>query len=229
MSTTPSKATVLTDLAASRRSVRSFKSTPVPQNVIEEIVATAALAPSNYNTQPWKVDVLIGAAKHRLTQAIMEEHRRDDSIPSLHFPNLLPAEHRKRQQEFGALFYGACGIGTDDQEVKTRQLATNYNFFGAPVGLIVSIESSLLKHSWLDCGLFLQTLMLAAVAHGYGTCAQVVFARHEPTILRELHLPVNRSVVCGLSLGVPDDDAAINNIRFPRESLNAFCTFRQSI
>lgn len=96
---------------------------------------------------------------------------------------------RQQQQEFEALLHGASDTGSDDRRAKSRQLATNYDFFGAPVGLI---NSTLLNDSWLDCGLVLQTLMRAAVARGYGTCAQTVLARHEPTIVQELHFPVNR-------------------------------------
>ncbi len=217
---------LLDNLLKSRRSIRDYKPVEVPRHAIEEILRAASLAPSNSNTQPWKVDVVVGEAKRGLTDAIMDEHRRDGSMPSAHFPTPLPTENRKRQQEFGALFYCAYGIGRDDQHAASRQLATNYDFFGAPVGLIVSIDKTLLKHSWLDCGLFLQSLMLAAVARGYGTCAQVVFARHEATIVRQLGLPADRSVVCGMSLGVPNGEAAINRVDYSRAPLSAFCTFR---
>ena len=220
-----SAASALDDLLALRRSIRSFTAEPVPQGAVEDILRAAGLAPSNSNTQPWKVDVLMGAGKSRLTQAIMEEHHRNDEMPSAHFPIPLPTENRERQMAFGQLFYGTFGIAKGDREAATRQLATNYDFFGAPVGLIVSIDSSLLKHSWLDCGIFLQTLMLAAAARGYGTCAQVVFARHEATIVRELGLPDDRSVVCGVSLGVPDRDAPINTVSYPREPVSAFARF----
>jgi len=220
-------ARALDDLLAVRRSIRSFTAEPVSQDAVEDILRAAGLAPSNTNTQPWKVDVLIGPRKTRLTQAIMEEHHRNDEMPSAHFPIPLPSENRERQMAFGQLFYGTLGIAKGDRDAATRQLATNYDFFGAPVGLIVSIDSSLLKHSWLDCGIFLQTLMLAAAARDYGTCAQVVFARHEATIVRELGIPENRSVVCGVSLGVPDRNDPINNVSYPREPVSAFASFRR--
>lgn len=191
-------------LVASRRSTRAFVKRAVPKSVVEDILRVASLAPSNSNTQPWKVDVLVGEPKASLSRAIMKAHQRDPTMPTDHFPTPLPAEFRDRQLAFGALFYPAYGIERGDTDGVARMLASNYDFFGAPVGLIVSTDRQLRAHSWLDCGLFLQTLMLAARARNLATCPQVVFSKHHDTISRELSLPPDRIVVCGVFARVPD-------------------------
>ena len=146
-------APLLDGLLSSRRSVRSFSLTPVPRAAIEDILRVAAHAPSNPNTQPWKVDILSGDAREGLTAAIMEEHHRDNSMPSAHFSSPLPSEYRERQIAFGGLMYGAYCIGKEDRGAAAVQLPTNYNFYGPPVGMIVTIDRSLLRRSWLDCGI----------------------------------------------------------------------------
>lgn len=222
---TPLVSRTFDSIVESRRSTRAFMKRAVSRSVVEELLSVASLAPSNSNTQPWKVDVLAGDAKASLTRAIMDAHLRDPTMGNDHFPTPLPPEFRDRQLAFGALFYGAYGIERGDADGIARMLAANYNFFGAPVGLIVSTDRNLRPHSWLDCGLFLQTLMLAARARGLSTCSQVVFAKHHATISRELAHPADRVVICGLSLGYSMEEAVINNVSYPRAPLSEFANF----
>ena len=90
------------------------------------------------------------------------------------------------------------------------------------MGFVFTIDGSLTKHSWLDYGLFLQNLMIAAQVRGLATCPQVSFVRYPPVIAAQLGLAANESVVCGMSLGYPDRQAALNNMQMPRESLDRF-------
>jgi nitroreductase len=138
----------------------------------------------------------------------------------------LPAACRARQEDFGRRYYQALGIDRADVAARTRQTARNLLFFDAPVGLVLTIDAALKPHSWLDCGLFLQNLMLAAHARGLATCPQVTFARYQPVIAAALGLGAQERVVCGVSLGRADEAAPVNRMAMPRDDWQAFSTLR---
>jgi nitroreductase len=145
--------------------------------------------------------------------------------PSPHFPDPLPEEYAQRQQDFGARYYQSLGIDVADIAGRGKQTAKNFDFFGAPVGLIFTIDRRLAPHSWLDLGLLIQNVMIAACARGLGTCPQVSFARFHPVIMRHLSLSEHELTVCGMSLGYPQLDAAVNRICIPRRAVNDFVNF----
>lgn len=212
-------------LVRSRTAVRAFSPGPVSKSDVRKILDVARHAPSNSNTQPWFVHVLEGEPKQRFTEAVLRSHEEDALPPSKHFPDDLPAQCRDWQADFGARYYKLLGIDREDVASRYRQTGRNYCFFDAPVGLIFSIDKRLTKHSWLDFGLFLQTLMLVAKSRGLDTCPQVSFVRHEPVIRDFLKLPENQSVVCGMSLGYAQRDAALNRMGMPRAEVDQFATF----
>jgi nitroreductase len=209
----------------SRRAVRAFSPSPVPRAVIAEILDVARCAPSNSNTQPWRVHVLEGEPKRRLGEALMQAHERNELPPSTHFPVDLPAECQSRQSDFGARYYTALKIDRADLLARYRQSGRNLCFFDAPVGLLFTIDSRLTRHSWADYGMFLQTIMIAARARGLDTCPQVSFVRYEPVISQFLGLPPTQALVCGMSLGYAEVDAEVNDLRMPREAVEDFTVF----
>jgi len=209
----------------SRTAVRAFAPTPVPEGTLREILEIARHAPSNSNTQPWFVHLLHGEPKRRFSQAVTRSHEEDALPPSAHFPDDLPAPCKDRQADFGTRYYKVLGIDRDDLESRYRQTARNFCFFDAPVGLIFSIDKRLTKHSWLDFGLFLQTLMLVAKSRGLDTCPQVSFVRHEPVIRDFLNLPATQTVACGMSMGYAQTDAPVNRLAMPRAEVHQFATF----
>ena len=211
--------TVLDAIIRSRKAVRSFRPDPVPRSALVEILELARLAPSNFNTQPWRVHVLTGKAKQALSEAISRVHAANTHPAFSPFPQPPPADCAARLEDFGRRLCGALGIQRSDMVARGQQTARNFLFFGAPVGLIFTIDSTLTKHSWLDFGLFLQNLMLAAHARGLSTCAQVSFVRYESVIAEQLGFAPNESVTCGMSLGYEDKKAAINHLAMPREPL----------
>ena len=213
---------VLDMVIRSRKAVRAFRPDPVPRSALVEILELARLAPSNFNTQPWRVHVLAGSAKQTLSEAILQVHSANTQPPFSPFPQPPPEDCATRLEDFGRRLCGALGIQRSDMVARGRQTARNFLFFGAPVGLIFTIDSGLTKHSWLDFGLFLQTLMLAAHARGLSTCAQVSFVRYQSVIAEQLGLATNEAVTCGMSLGYEDNDAAINHLAMPREPLEKF-------
>jgi nitroreductase len=212
----------LRQLAAHRRSTRAFRTEAVPQHVILELLETAALAPSTFNTQPWRVHVLTGESLRRVSHAILARNAEGGHPAFSPFPAPCPSLCRALQEDFARRYYEALGIARDDMAARARQTARNYMFFGAPAGLMLTISRELTPHSWLDLGLFLQTLMLAACERGLATCPQVAFVRYEDVIARELGFAPEERLACGLSLGWGDADAPANRFTIPRLGTDAF-------
>ncbi|MGY3455528.1 nitroreductase [Bradyrhizobium sp. LM3.4] len=165
-----------------------FSGRPLSRSTVEQILRVARFAPSGANIQPWHVYVLAGAARAELSAALLHAYENE---PNEHvseyqyYATAFPEPYLGRRQEFGRLFYSSLGIAQSDAAARSRQTAKNYAFFGAPVGLIVTIDRRLAMGSWLDLGMFIQNVMLAAVGRGLQSCPQETFARFH-RILRPL-------------------------------------------
>lgn len=206
----------------SRRSVRAFKAQPLRRELVEEILEDAACAPSGANIQPWRVYVVSGAIKDQLAGALVSAFRAGTAPAPAHFPEPLPDMFRTRLIDFGARYYASLGIDRNDTPARTRQTERNFSFFGAPVGLIFSIDRRLKPHSWIDLGLFAQNVMIAAKARGIDTCPQVAFAQFHEPIAAHLHLPPEEVTAFGMSMGYGDPQAEVNQPRMPRERVRDF-------
>jgi nitroreductase len=215
---------------AQRRSVRAFLPTPVPQDTIERILDVAARAPSGTNMQPWRVHVLTGAARDRVASAVVEVFRNPPpDLPASeykYYPDTFFEPFLSRRRKVGFDMYGLIGIARGDTAAMKAQHARNFSFFDAPAGLIFTIDRRLEIGSWLDYGMFLQNVMIAARAEGLETCAQAAFAPLHAAIRDELALDPNEIVVCGMSLGYEDRTAPINALVTHREPACVFATFR---
>ncbi len=187
-----------------------------------EIFETARGAPSNFNSQPWRVYILTGKPKRVLSEAILQAHIANTLAPFSPFPQPMPMDCGARLDDFGRRYYSALSIDRADMAARARQTGRNFVFFNAPVGLIFTIPATLTKHSWLDYGLFLQNLMLAAHVRGLATCPQVSFVRFQPIIAEQLGLGPEEVVTCGMSCGYADEQAAVNQLNMPREPVEAF-------
>ena len=214
--------------ARTRRSIRAYKSDPVPGAFVREIVALGRHAPSGSNIQPWRVHVLTGATLRRVGSAIQQAflddepgHKRDYDYYT--DPVYEPYLARRRQCGWG--LYSLLGIGRGDREKSKTYRATNYNFFGAPVGLIFTIDRRLEKGSWLDYGMFLQTIMLAARARGLHTCPEAAIASYPDIVRRELGIANEWVVICGMAMGYADSGALINTFQPPRIEVDEYAVF----
>ena len=214
--------------ARTRRSIRAYKSDPVPGAIVREIVALGRHAPSGSNIQPWRVHVLTGATLRRVGSAIQQAflddepgHKRDYDYYT--DPVYEPYLARRRQCGWG--LYSLLGIGRGDREKSKAYRATNYNFFGAPVGLIFTIDRKLEKGSWLDYGMFLQTIMLAARARGLHTCPEAAIASYPDIVRRELGIANEWVVICGMAMGYADSGALINTFQPPRIEVDEYAVF----
>ena len=213
------------EVIGSRKSVRAFRPDSVPRNQLVEILETARAAPSNFNSQPWRVHVLTGNAKRELSEAILQARAANTLPPFSPFPQPTPQDCKTRVEDFGNRYYSSLGIDRADMAARARQTGRNFLFFDAPVVLIFTIHSALTKHSWLDCGVFLQSLMLAAQVRGLATCPQVSFVRFQAVIAEHLKLAADEIVTCGMSCGFADEQAAVNDLQIPREPLDQFTTW----
>ncbi len=214
----------------SRRSIRAFLPTPVPRDVIERILEVASRAPSGTNTQPWKVYVLTGAAKQGLStkiQASFAANPKQEGLKDEY--NYYPAEWRSpfidRRRKVGFALYNLLGIAKGDVARMQAQSARNYDFFDAPVGLIFSIDRIMGQGSWMDYGMFLQNIMVAARARGLDTCPQAAFTPYHQIIQAHVGMPANEMLVCGMSLGYANHQAIENTLVTEREPMSAFTTF----
>lgn len=213
----------------SRRSVRAFLPRPVPPELLVRLLTLAARAPSNSNSQPWHVHVLTGQAKRRLGEAIVRELEANGRVAETEYP-YQPSEwqepFRSRRRAFGqSLYQDLLGIGPAEISARHAHHVRNYDFFGAPVGLILTISRHPRAGALVDAGLFLQGLAIAARAHGLDTCLQASFIDFHPIIRRHLAIPDDRFTVCGVSLGYADQEHRLNALRTEREPIASFVTF----
>jgi nitroreductase len=215
-------AALLDTVIGSRKSVRAFRADPVPKHHLVEILDAARAAPSNFNSQPWRVYVLTAEAKRSLGDALLQAHVAQIVPPFSPFPQNNPPECAVRVEDFGRRLYSSVGVDRADGVGRARVSGRNFVFFDAPVGMIFTIHAALTKHSWLDFGLFLQTLMLAAQVRGLSTCPQVSFVRFQSIIAKQLNLGPDELVTCGMSCGYADEEAAVNRLNMPREPLDGF-------
>jgi nitroreductase len=220
-SKTATASEILDAAIRSRKSVRAFKADPVPRDLLNEVIETARAAPSNFNSQPWRVYLLTGKAKQALGEAITRAYLANTTPAFSPFPQPMPADCAARVDDFGRRYYSALGIDRSDMTARGRQTGRNYVFFDAPVGLILTTHGALTKHSWLDCGLFLQSLMLAAHVRGLATCPQVAFVRFQSVIAEQLGLAPEEAVTCGVSCGYEDERAKVNHLGMPREPIDS--------
>ncbi len=212
-----------------RRSVRAFLPMPVPRATVEELLALASRSPSGSNIQPWKVRVVAGDTRERLSRAILEALDRDGYEGHQREWNYYPVNWREpylaRRRKIGWDLYGLMGIPKGDFEGTERQRRRNYEFFGAPVGFIFTLDEDLEIGSWLDLGIFIGALTIAARGRGLDSCPQAAFADFHAVIRRELGIPENEIIICGMGLGYADPAAAENRLATERAPPSEFATF----
>lgn len=215
------------DVVRARRSIRAFRPDPVPPEVIRELLQLASRAPSGTNIQPWKVHVVTGDTRRRLEEEVLahRETRPTDDTAEFARPAKRKEPYISRMRALGKDMYGRIGIPRGDEAASWRQWGRNYSFFDAPVGLIFTIDKELDSMSFLDIGMFMQTLMLAAKDRGLDTCAQGAWNLFWSATRRILSIPDDEYVIAGMALGYADADDPVNGVIAPREPLDQFVTF----
>lgn len=212
-----------------RISVRAYLDKPVARETLEQVLEAARWAPSGTNTQPWRVLAASGMTKQRVADGILA-HIAGGGAPSAHYdyyPEKFVEPYKGRRWRCGMQLYGALGIGIDDKPARQQAMLKNFDFFGAPLGLFFYIDRAMAKGSWVDMGMFVQSVMLAARGHGLETCPQFALAMYPDIVAEHLGAPENHDLVCGMSIGYADLDAPVNLYRTERMAVDELLTWTE--
>ena len=215
----------------SRFSTRAYLDKPVEKSVLADLLQVAARSPSGTNTQPWKVYVLQGVAKDKLVNDVCEAHNAMAANPALaaeyaeeydYYPSKWVSPYIDRRRECGFGLYGVLGIGKGEKDKMHLQHLQNFRFFGAPVGLIFTLDKVMGRGSLLDYGMFLQNVMVAARARGLHTCPQAAWNTFSKIIYKHVGAGEKEMMVCGMSLGYADESALVNTFKTTRVDASSF-------
>ncbi|MGB3070020.1 MAG: nitroreductase [Ottowia sp.] len=211
--------------------VRAFLPTPVPREMIQDILRVATRAPSGSNAQPWKVYVLQGDAKAGLSEKVCAAHdalREHTELEARfrpdydYYPRHWVEPYLARRRQCGWGLYGLLGIAKGDGDRMHAQHQRNYRFFDAPVGMMFTLDRVMGQGSLVDYGMFLQNIMVAARARGLHSCPQAAWNNYAHIVLPHIGASAEEMLVCGLSLGHADTSAKVNTYSTPREPVESF-------
>jgi len=216
------------ELICGRQTKRGFLDRAVSIEKVREILSIANYAPSSSNTQPWRCYVLTGKARERIADAAVDAYRAGPEKLAAEypfFPKELPAPFSTRFNTFRGMYGDALGVPRGDIVGRRRDVELQFRFFGAPVGLIFTMDRRLEWASFLCYGCFLQNIMLAARADGLDTCPQGIWSLQSAVLRRGLGIPEEEMVVAGMSLGYADNSIRVNNMALEKLKLDEFASF----
>lgn len=210
-----------------RKSTRAFLDKDIEIEKINTVLDAARHAPSGVNTQPWRVAVVSGETKARLQTSIEQAFRSGDKGKAdyPYYPDQWVEPYSSRRKDCGLLMYRTLGITREDKERQLDQWAANYRAFDAPVMLLFFMDDVMQTGSYIDYGMFLQSVMLAAMDQGLATCPQASIADYPEIIKTELDYPEETILLCGMAIGYEDEDALINSYRTSREEAGSFTRY----
>ncbi|MBV6307210.1 nitroreductase [Candidimonas humi] len=213
-------------LAGDRRSVRAFQDRPLPAGTLERLLQLARRAPSGANLQPGRFIQIEGGIRGRLSSALVEACRdgRQEPEDYGYFPQPMPMSLRRRQVAAAQALYRAVGVAREDRAGRDRQFERNFFFFDAPVALIVTIDREFGAGGYMDLGMTLYGLMLAAQAEGLASCGIGALASYPGLIRRTLGLGERDCIVCGMAIGYADPQAPVNETVTTRCELDEYFT-----
>ncbi|MCC5797149.1 MAG: nitroreductase [Methylophaga sp.] len=215
------------DALLKRHSVRAFLPTPISQQQISNLLDLARYAPSGANTQPWQVAVVMGETKQLLSQLIQTAFEQGEPAEPdySYYPSQWQSPYIDRRRACGLQLYQSLSIEKADKQAQRQQWAANYRAFDAPVMLLFFMDNSMQTGSFLDFGMFLQSLMLAATEQGLATCPQAALAEYPAQVKQLLGYADDSILLCGMALGYEDNSAAVNQYRTERASVTSFTRF----
>lgn len=219
---------IVDSVITSRRSVRAFRGDPVTVETVASILEVAARAPSSANMQPWRVSVLIGAARQRMVDAACYayDHEPDQHVSELqYYPDQMFEPYLSRRRKMGLSLYSLLGLKKEDKEGMRLQQRRNLQFFDAPIGLLFTMHRDLTNASLLDYGMFIGNIMTAARARGMDTCNVGAWSTFHRVVRHELKLPPQEMLLGGMALGYRDTEALVDQLRTDRLPLAEFVTF----
>ncbi|KAF9078352.1 nitroreductase [Rhodocollybia butyracea] len=199
-----------------RHSTRQFLDKPVPKDILQRALNLAAHAPSNSNIQPWRLYILSGPTADRLKKALVAEASAG-AVPRI---PPLPDAFKHFRSELGKKIYGeGLGIPRDDFESRRAAVLRNFDFFGAPMAVIVCMDNTLSQADAMSVGMYLQTFLLALTANRVGSCVEVSVAGYPEIIRQTVGIPVDMDIICGVAIGYEDESMKVNQLRTKRISV----------
>lgn len=221
----------LVEAIKSRKSIRGFKPDPVPREVLEQLLEVARWSPSGVNAQPWDFVVLSGEVFQAVKRALLEQDEKGiEQHPVLErLPQLGAC--RERQVSLGKQLFGVLEIGREDAEKRRQWSKKGMRFFDSPAAILVCIDKAngLDQMHIFDTGLITQTIALAALHFGLGTCIQRAVVGYPEVIAKVAGIPESKMPIIGISIGYPDWDLPVNQMRSPREPVSAITIWRTSL
>jgi nitroreductase len=221
----------VSEALATRKTIRAFRHDPVPTKTILEIIEKAARAPSGGNLQPWKAYVLNGAARDELVRRTAEERARNPrgEMPEYHiYPPELTEPFATRRFRVGEMMYATMNIPREDKASRLKFFGGNWSFFGAPAGIIFTVDRQMQQGQWSDVGMFLQSIMLLAREYGLDTCPQEAWAVWHRVIREYLSVPQNEMIFCGMAIGYADTTHPVNGLFTERAPLAEYVTVKEN-
>ena len=217
----PTPAHPVADLVPKRRSVRDFRPDPIPQDLLDALLASANQAPSWANTQPYRIAVASGAMRDQLATELCARFDagmraqqsgwlgrlrllvKPGGMPDGDFSTTFeyPADLQVARRATGHGLYSLLGIARSDHAARNSQMRRNFEFFGAPTVIFLFIHGGLHEFAVLDAGIWLQTLMLSAPALGLDTCAQGALATWGGPVRAAFEVPKGYKLMCGAAIG----------------------------
>ncbi len=210
-----------------RKSVRAFLPKDVSMEKVRRVLDTARYAPSGANSQPWQVAVVKGETKKRIAEALVTIFRSGagEERDYDYYPVKWKESYKRRRIACGIQLYDTLAIDRKDHEGRMAQWEANYRGFDAPVILFFFLGPSLAIGSYMDYGMFLQSVMLAAMDEGLATCSQAALSGYANVVKECLGYPQDTTLLCGMALGYEDRDSLVNSYRTPREEVDGFTRF----
>ena len=215
---------IFLDVVSRRRSMRDFKSDPVPREIIDSVFGTAQRAPSNCNTQPWFVHVVTGETLEQLRQELPAKFAAGEIALDFPYDGQYEGVYKERQYASAAALYDSLGIARDQKAERNAWFMRNFSFFDAPAVAFFTLPTGFGLREACDLGMFAQTVMLGLTAHGLGSCPQTALAFLANVIRPALSLGDHEQLMFGMSFGYPTD-TAVNEVTTERASLADVVTY----
>jgi nitroreductase len=215
----------ISEAIKSRKTCRAFIDTPVPLNVIKEILEKAMRSPSGGNLQPWRVYVVTGQVMQDIIAGVKVALPESMGAQYEVYPPNLKDPYKTRRSEIGEMLYKLLGVAREDRVGRLKWFARNYEFFGAPVALFFTMDRIMQQGQWADLGMFMQSIMLLAREYGLHTAPQEAWSTWTPLIVKTLQIPENEMLFCGMAIGYEDSSHPLAKLESPRAPLTDIASF----
>lgn len=218
----------VTDAILHRRSTRAFLDKAVTEDDLRAILEVARWAPSGGNCQPWHVYALSGESMRRFRAEVEAATATDPMGEAPEFPMYPPAikePYRTRRFECGEDLYKSIGVPREDKPARFRQLAKNFEFFGAPAAFFFALDRQMGPGQWAHLGMLMQTIALVAEDKGLASCMQESWMTRHSLVRRFFGISDEWQFYCGMAVGYADASAPINSWRTTRAPVDEFASF----